>query len=425
MKKKLLLLLAVASTCFAMSSPAPLKEDGTVYKTPNILDDIRAIALQMNDSPGLKTYSLTEIKEMLIKEAPSLSASVINKVITTLKCANENNVEYNDILTVIDYSLPSNQKRLWVFSLKEKKLLFYTYVSHGLKSGALLSQNFSNKFNSKASSLGVYRTDKMYNGRHGLSLRLDGLEMGFNDNATNRSVVMHGGWYVEERFIKKYGRAGRSWGCPAVPDNLTNSIINTIKDNSLFVVYYPDEKWIVKSRFLNCQAIGHAQNILDVLNPSLTDAIEPQDNILFVSINGHKNHQENEPVVVISADDYTEIFAVKPPLNRMLRRQINEKEYIALSDVELKRLVTSQSSPPSLTPQKRLDIIYFVIPEVKMVRGYYATEMKMVNLGKIKEVKWDEGPVGQAVPKDYTIYFESNHHIRLGKTNQFIRWLGL
>ena len=124
MKKKLLLLLAVASTCFAMSSPAPLKEDGTVYKTPNILDDIRAIALQMNDSPGLKTYSLTEIKEMLIKEAPSLSASVINKVITTLKCANENNVEYNDILTVIDYSLPSNQKRLWVFSLKEKKLLF-------------------------------------------------------------------------------------------------------------------------------------------------------------------------------------------------------------------------------------------------------------------------------------------------------------
>ena len=108
---------------------------------------------------------------------------------------------------------------------KEKKLLFHTYVSHGITSGTLLTNYFSNKYNSKASSIGVYKTEKAYYGREGLSLRLDGLDRSFNDNASNRSVVMHGGWYVDEHFIKKYGRPGRSWGCPALPLNFINPLL--------------------------------------------------------------------------------------------------------------------------------------------------------------------------------------------------------
>lgn len=370
------------------------------------------------------SVSLNDIVALLQNQANTLNQEVIEKVITTLSCAHEYKIEHNHILTIIDYSLPSNQKRLWVFDLKEKRLLFHTYVSHGIKSGTLLTDYFSNKYDSKASSIGVYKTDKSYYGREGLSLRLNGLDVSFNDNATNRSVVMHGGWYVNEQFIKKYGRPGRSWGCPAVPPELSKSIINTIKDNSFFVIYYPSDQWFSKSKFLHCNTIisneATHQNITK--NELLLPSNEKREEILFADLHNKNRWVENNPVVVISADNYERIFHKTAPVGRMLRRQINQSEYIALSNSEFSQLV-SQANENS---KEILNTIYFVVPEIVMVRGYYETLMKLVNLGKIKEVRTDNKASKKSGDvKQYSIYFDSRSPITLKPTGQFIRWVGL
>ncbi|MDI1352314.1 MAG: murein L,D-transpeptidase catalytic domain family protein, partial [bacterium] len=358
---------------------------------------------------------LNEVNEMLHQEAPSLSEPVIKKVLTTLKCANNYNVGHNNILTVIDYSLPSNQKRLWVFDLAQKKLLFYTYVSHGIKSGTLLTENFSNTYDSKASSMGVYRTEKAYYGREGLSLRLEGLERSFNDNAFNRSVVMHGGWYVNEQFIKRYGRPGRSWGCPALPPDLYQAIINTIKDESLFVVYYPSEDWFGKSKFLNCEKSIQANNIVKTLKPLRNN--EQREEVLFAKVNKDKaNHTIEEPILVVSADSYERIFHAQAPLGRMLRRQINHSEYIALSAKEFNQLVAQNN-------KQNLAAVNFVIPTIHMVRGYYETQMKIVNLGTIKMIH-PNGGLNIELSPSYTISFEEAPAVNLRATNRFIRWVG-
>lgn len=158
-----------------------------------------------------------------------LSPAARDTALITLSCAKLDTLSNNNIFTFIDYSLPANTKRIWVFDIANDKLLYNTYVSHGLGSGTIEADFFSNRYNSKASSIGVYTTKNSYYGRNGLSLQLDGLDQGFNDNASNRALVMHGGWYVTEEFIKKYGRSGRSWGCPALPKDQTQEIINTIK----------------------------------------------------------------------------------------------------------------------------------------------------------------------------------------------------
>lgn len=377
--------------------------------------------VQVNDQ------SLNDIQLMLTHDAPNLNPLVINKVLTTLKCASQYNVDHNNVLTIIDYSLPSNSKRLWVFDLKEKKLLFYTYVSHGIKSGALISNYFSNKFNSKASSIGVYQTEQAYYGRDGLSLRLDGLDRSFNDNASNRSVVMHSGWYVEESFIKKYGRPGRSWGCPALPLENSQAIINTIKDKSLMVIYYPSDVWFAKSKFLNCDKDSLQQY---TKGPEISVPVSaPEDHrdpILFAgSYKGSKN-AESKPVVVISAETYDRLFHTPVPLTRMLRRQINKEEFIALSTTELNYLVNNSKSV--MTDQDNgLNAILFVIPVIKVVHGgYYETQMQIVDLGKIKEVKVNDNSSRENVLADsYTVYFEGKPAVSLNASNQFIRWVGL
>ncbi|KTD08970.1 hypothetical protein Lgra_2205 [Legionella gratiana] len=396
-------------------------------QTQSVLDNIINEAIPFPGPIQINELFLNDIKLMLDREAPNLNPLVINKVITTLRCVDRYNVDHNNILTIIDYSLPSNEKRLWVFDLKARKLLFYTYVSHGIKSGSLMTNYFSNKFNSKASSIGVYQTQQAYYGRDGLSLRLDGLDRSFNDNASNRAVVMHSGWYVEERFIKKYGRPGRSWGCPALPLENSQAIINTIKDKSLLVIYYPSDRWFAQSKFLNCDKSSlpqyeHAQTVQ--IPDSAPD--DHRDAILFVG-SGYKGskYAESKPVVVISADDYTRIFHTSAPLTRMLRRQINHEEYVALSTSELSYLANSNAGSPG--QENVFNHIYFVIPVLKVVRGgYYETQMQIVNLGKIKEVKINGDFAREnGSATHYTIYFEGKSAVSLNASNEFIRWVGL
>ncbi|WP_264565470.1 murein L,D-transpeptidase catalytic domain family protein [Flavobacterium sp. N3904] len=144
-----------------------------------------------------------------------------------------------DILTLVDFSLSSNTKRLWVIDLSKNVVLFQSLVAHGRNTGEEFANSFSNSPESFKSSLGFYATAEVYNGKHGLSLKLDGLEKGLNDHARERAVVIHGANYVSDSFIKGNKRLGRSQGCPAVPVELAAEIISVIKDKSCLYIYHP------------------------------------------------------------------------------------------------------------------------------------------------------------------------------------------
>lgn len=144
-----------------------------------------------------------------------------------------------DILTIADFSQSSNTKRLWVIDMAAHKVLYNTWVAHGRNTGNEFAESFSNAAQSFKSSLGFYATGDVYVGKHGMSLRLNGLEKGVNDNALARAVVMHGADYVSESFIKNNSRLGRSLGCPAIPNELVKPIIGTIKGKSCLYIYHP------------------------------------------------------------------------------------------------------------------------------------------------------------------------------------------
>ncbi|MBH1958694.1 MAG: murein L,D-transpeptidase catalytic domain family protein [Flavobacteriia bacterium] len=158
--------------------------------------------------------------------------------------------EESNLISIVDFSLSSTQKRLWVIDLEKKVVLFNSLVAHGKNTGEEFAQKFSNTESSYQSSLGFYITESTYNGSNGYSLKLLGMDAGYNDAALQRAIVMHGADYVSEDFIKSQKRIGRSWGCPAVPRALAEPIINTIKGKNLLFIYYPDEQYLSKSEWL-------------------------------------------------------------------------------------------------------------------------------------------------------------------------------
>ncbi len=334
------------------------------------------------------TKSPNAVRNMLHEQAPTLNANVVNTVVAALECAKKNETQHNHIITVIDYSLPSNQKRLWIFDAEKEKLLFHTHVSHGFKSGETQSNYFSNIENSKTSSIGVYLTANTYYGRYGAALKLQGVEENFNDKAYERFIVMHGSWYVSEKFIKKYGRAGRSWGCPSVTRELVVPITQAIKDKSFLIIYYPEREWLAQSKFLNCSAIAEHKISADVTKGEIISAKDEQrGTVIFIDANGNDDYDKDEAIVVIKAQDYSKMFNSQAPLKRMLRRQINGNEYIALNQQEFDQL-----------QRMNVKLHHFAVPEVKQQRGYWATEIKFI---------------------------KQQPHKLLKSTEKFIRWLGL
>ena len=153
-----------------------------------------------------------------------------------------------NILTLVDFSLSSNTKRLWVIDLEKNVVLFQTLVAHGRNTGEEFANEFSNQAESFKSSIGFYATGEIYNGKHGLSLKLDGLEKGLNDNARERAVVIHGADYVSESFIRQNKRLGRSQGCPAIPMDMNEKIINIIKDKSCLFIFHPSKNQEILSK---------------------------------------------------------------------------------------------------------------------------------------------------------------------------------
>lgn len=216
----------------------------TVLLSTNITSSVTLFNLSRTN-----TGTSTKLQH-LSNKAPKLNRKVLKYALTAYNNANKRGAVKKPVLTVIDYSLPSNKQRMWVFDMRNEKLLYNTYVAHGRNSGGNYATHFSNKSSSKQSSLGTYITKGTYIGHKGYSLNIQGLDHGFNDNAYNRRVVIHGAWYMEPGFIKNAGRAGLSWGCPAVSNTLAKPLINTIKNGSVIFAYYPDKKFLNHSGYL-------------------------------------------------------------------------------------------------------------------------------------------------------------------------------
>lgn len=188
---------------------------------------------------------------VLKHHAPNINLNVLRLSLKAYLKAKQEGFVTKPILTVIDYTKPSSQKRMWVFDLTKGTTLFNTWVSHGKNSGEINATSFSNMPGSLKSALGVFVTGQTYFGKNGYSLHMRGLEKGINNNAYTRSIVIHGASYVNPDIIRRYGRIGRSWGCPAVSPRLSKPIIDTIKNDSLIFAYYPDQHWLSKSKFLS------------------------------------------------------------------------------------------------------------------------------------------------------------------------------
>ncbi len=197
--------------------------------------------------------------QKLAAAAPAADPAVLKLAVQARDCAVGSGAASPNRLAVIDYSRPSTQARLWVFELDRARLLYSEHVAHGKGSGQNLATAFSNQPDSHQTSLGLFTARETYVGANGYSLRMDGLEPGFNDRARERLLVIHGADYVDPAQAVRQGRLGRSYGCPAVRRAVAQGVIDSLKDGQMLFAYYPDSKWLSQSRLLNCPAARSAQ----------------------------------------------------------------------------------------------------------------------------------------------------------------------
>ncbi|WP_353981551.1 murein L,D-transpeptidase catalytic domain family protein [Salinicola endophyticus] len=191
--------------------------------------------------------------ETLARLAPDADPEVLALGLATMQCAQHHGVAEDAArLAVIDYSRSSLAPRLWVFDLAHRRLLYREVVAHGQGSGGDIPAHFSNRDGSHASSLGLFVTRQTYQGKNGYSLRLDGLEPGFNDAAMSRAIVMHGASYVDPTRDAAQGRLGRSWGCPALRPEIAGGVIDVLKEGQFVFAYYPQRDWLLHAALTRC-----------------------------------------------------------------------------------------------------------------------------------------------------------------------------
>ncbi len=215
------------------------------------------------DNPAIPFANIAATKSTLLANASAvydslhlgnagLSRTAFQQAVKGLGKLLEKGAVMNDaVVSIADFSQPSSKKRLYIIDLEKRKVLFHTWVAHGRNSGRERADRFSNRASSYMSSPGFYLTRETYRGKHGYSLRLDGLEKGINDKAFDRAIVIHGAAYVNPYLASAQGYIGRSLGCPAVPEKLATPIINTIRDGSLFFIYHPSTQYQQRSSLLN------------------------------------------------------------------------------------------------------------------------------------------------------------------------------
>lgn len=248
-KSLLIVCLAIASMAFATKTISD-KKDQTVA-APHTESTTVAEDAATPSADALETTT-HELYNELHLEAKGMELQVFDKALKGFtKLSEEGKINDAGKITIIDFSQPSNQKRLYVIDLNKKQLLFQSLVSHGRGTGELWAKSFSNQPSSYKSSPGFYVTEETYVGHNGYSLRLDGLERGINDNARSRAIVMHGAPYASESSINALGFLGRSEGCPALPFTMHKQVINTIKNGTCLFIYTPDKSYLDHSELLS------------------------------------------------------------------------------------------------------------------------------------------------------------------------------
>lgn len=224
----------------------------TCWRAAGGLLAIVAGAVSAATPPAAATGSTDDLTALLARSAPNADRQVLKLAATALHCSlqrPELGVS-GERLAVIDYSRPSTEQRMWVFDLARQRLLFEEWVAHGRNSGGNRTEHFSNRDGSFMSSIGAFTAKETYMGGNGYSLRLDGLEPGYNDLARDRAIVIHGAPYVNPTVARLQGRLGRSLGCPAVRLSVSRPLIDSLRGGALVFAYYPDPDWLKHSKLL-------------------------------------------------------------------------------------------------------------------------------------------------------------------------------
>ena len=241
-----------------LAVPLGAKTHGTVTATPTVarsavaeppIPPVHRSSESVGGNPESRLVAVDRVAAM----KSGVSADVLSLALSAVSCGiASGDLQTPSTLTLIDYSLPSTTPRLWVFDLRSGTLLFNELVAHGRNSGDNMATRFSDTMESRETSIGLFRTADTYVGHNGYSLRLDGLEPGFNGNARERAIVMHGAPYVDAATAKANGRLGRSWGCPALREAVARRVIDTVRGGGVVFSYYPDPAWLKASKYLNC-----------------------------------------------------------------------------------------------------------------------------------------------------------------------------
>lgn len=250
MKKKLKSFYLILSSLFICLLHLPLafgKKPGPRGET--LFHPVKPVS-KMTDSATLIS-SFHSIYDSLHLDISGLSKQAYEMAQAGFrKMKSQGRLVNDSILSIVDFSQPSDKKRLYILDLKNYKVLYNTLVAHGKKSGKLWAESFSNRPSSFKSSIGFYLTGHPYEGSNGYSLKLNGLEKGFNNNAARRAIVLHGAGYVCDSYVSEQGYIGRSEGCPAVPIQFAKDIINTIKEGSCLFIYHSDKLYRQRSTVL-------------------------------------------------------------------------------------------------------------------------------------------------------------------------------
>jgi len=245
MKKLHALFICLIASSLVSCSTTPERPQAVMSSAvPRIAHPVASVPESMSADPQLA---------QLERLAPDADPGVLALALEARSCALKSGEVGDDArLAVIDYSRPSSSKRLWVFDLARNRLLFNELVAHGQGSGDNYATRFSNLDNSHETSLGLYVTAETYIGNNGYSLRLDGKDRGFNDNARSRAIVMHGAWYVDPGMVASRGRIGRSHGCPALGQGIAHQVIDTLKGRQLLFSYANDAAWLQNGQSFAC-----------------------------------------------------------------------------------------------------------------------------------------------------------------------------
>lgn len=244
MNYKLLSLFALSFLYFSFTSISNVKENKNSKTDPKLV-------ASNNVKVAFETKCKSFYNSIVSNEFSLPKYESFSKAFEGYNELKKQGIIEKDYLTIVDFSLSSNEERMWVIDMNTKEIVLRSLVAHGRNSGDLFANDFSNKSESYQSSLGFYTTGETYIGKHGLSLRLDGLEYGINDNARDRAVVIHGADYVSEEFVRTNGRLGRSQGCPAVSNEISKELIELIKDKSCLFIYHPSRNYVTKSKLVS------------------------------------------------------------------------------------------------------------------------------------------------------------------------------